>query len=72
MNIQEKACKHIKEMTGVDVSPCNNFTSVESHKGKKYINILLGEHSWHGNKYDIIARNFAIEPNGHKRIAFYI
>lgn len=67
--------KLIKDQTGIELKPCDHFTGIHMHNGRRYFNAILPEMVGESKDY-ITLCNFAnkyklisIEPNGFSRVA---
>ena len=77
MNI-ETLQTFIKKQAGIELEPCDYFTGLQKHKGKKYYNFLLNEKVSESQDFlrlQRIAQNgnliHAVEPNGVNRVAVF-
>lgn len=73
-----KTLQLIKDQTGLNLPLCPYFTGVQSHRGRKYFNVVLSAPTCFSAEYDKLKRfssDFGlilVEPNGLNRVAVFL
>lgn len=70
--------KFIKQQSGIALQKCEDFSGINTHRGKKYFNALIGQRISESMEFATLERAFktsdlitSIEPNGFHRIAIF-
>ena len=78
METVDRVLKEIKELTGINLTPCGFFTGIKNHNGKSYFNVILNDNVSDSKEYDSLLRLanknsiiIDVQPNGVKRLAVF-
>lgn len=67
----------IKNQTGLALQPCDYFTGIRKHNGRKYFVVLISDRISDSKEYDTLKRFadknkiISVEPSGFKRVAIF-